>query len=237
MKSKLFLFLFVGLILMTLVSAQTYQKDTTINLRVSCEKVNCSNAHNISVFAPNTIALDSDKEMTLSNGFLYYSFNKTKALGEYSFFVSDSEESNFQDTFKITPTGHETTTSHALIYGFLIFVSVVFLMVFLIGAIVIDGNNKFTMGGDLIEVNLNKYYKLGLFFGAYLFAIFTSYLIWQISENLLLLDLGTTIFYMTFRLLWIALVPIVFLLVIVGFMKWLLDVELHKLGERGLTRR
>lgn len=140
-------------------------------------------------------------------------------------------------TWKITPTGFETSTAQGLIYSFLILVSMFLVLISIYGAFTIDGKNEFSMGGDLINVNFNKYYKGFLFLLSYLFIIFTTYLTWQVSSQFLLLDLGTAIFKTLFNILLIGLPIIIFVLIIVGFMKWLADVELHKLAERNLKPR
>lgn len=161
-------------------------------------------------------------------------------LGGYSFVVwcnSTTQGGFFDSYFLVTPTGQTTTTAQGLLYGLLILASMFFLFVCLYGAFTINGQNEFSMGGDLIRVNFNKYYKGFLFLIAYLFAIFTSYLSWQVSAQFLLLDLGTAIFKTIFNILWIGFFPIMILLIIVGFVKWLADVELHKLAERGLKPR
>ena len=112
-----------------------------------------------------------------------------------------------------------------------------FLVVCLYGAFTIDGKNEFSMGGDLIKVNFNKYYKGFLFLLAYLFSIFTSYLTWQVSAQFLFLDWGSVIFKTIHNILWIGFFPLMIILIIIGFVKWLADVELHKLAERGLKPR
>lgn len=215
------------------VNAQTLSKNSEIDIKVSCASVNCSEEQNITIVAPNTTILIDNEPMTLSNGFLNYTFNQTSSLGEYSYYLS----SGFDDSFLITPNGTNPTTAQGLIYGLLILASMFFLIICLYGAFTIDGQNEFSMGGDLINVNFNKYYKGFLFLLAYLFAIFTSYLVWQVSAQFLALDLGTAIFQSLFNILLIGLPIIILVLIIVGFVKWFADVELHKLAERGLKPR
>jgi hypothetical protein len=219
------------------VNAETFKQGDAIDLKVSCSNVNCSNAQNITIVSPTTQTLVSNKQMSLTNGFLNISFNQTQTLGQYNYFLYDSFGGYYDGSFLITPSGTNPTTAQGLIYALLILASMFFLIVCLYGAFTIDGKNEFTMGGDLIKVNFNKYYKGFLFLVAYLFAIFTSYLTWQVSAQFLMLDLGTSIFKFVFNMLWIGFFPIMILLIIVGFVKWLADVELHKLAERGLKPR
>lgn len=230
-------FFFLLMLFVQSVNAETFKQGDLIDLKVSCSKVNCSNAQNITIVSPTTQTLIDNKQMTLSNGFLNISFNQTQSLGQYNFFLYDSLGGYYDDSFLMTPSGTNPTTAQGLLYGLLILASMFFLVVCLYGAFTINGQNEFTMGGDLIKVNFNKYYKGFLFLLSYLFAIFTAYLSWQVSAQFLLLDLGTAIFKTLFNLLWIGFFPIMILLIIVGFVKWLADVELHKLAERGLKPR
>lgn len=230
-------FFFLLMLFVQSVNAETFKQGDLIDLKVSCSKVNCSNAQNITIVSPTTQTLIDNKQMTLSNGFLNISFNQTQSLGQYNFFLYDSLGGYYDDSFLVTPSGTNPTTAQGLLYGLLILASMFFLVVCLYGAFTINGQNEFTMGGDLIKVNFNKYYKGFLFLLSYLFAIFTAYLSWQVSAQFLLLDLGTAIFKTLFNLLWIGFFPIMILLIIVGFVKWLADVELHKLAERGLKPR
>jgi hypothetical protein len=193
---------------------------------------NSSSSHLLSL-KQNTTSFGFDYEFLVLGGnlttgsyFVNYQCNSTNGL-------SGATRYDFQ----VTPSGHIPTTAQGLLYGLLILASMFFLAVCLYGAFTIDGKNEFSMGGDLINVNFNKYYKGFLFLIAYLFAIFTSYLAWQVSSQFLLLDLGTAIFKTLFNILWIGVFPIMILLIIVGFVKWFADVELHRLAERGLKPR
>lgn len=164
--------------------------------------------------------------LTTGSYFAFYQCNSTNGL-------SGATRYDFQ----VTPSGTIPSTAQALIYSFLILVSMFLVLISIYGAFAIDGKNEFSMGGDLINVNFNKYYKGFLFLLSYLFMIFTTYLTWQVSAQFLLLDLGTAIFKSLFNILLIGLPIIIFVLIIVGFMKWLADVELHKLAERNLKPR
>lgn len=183
------------------------------------------------------------KQNTTSFGFDYEFYVQGENLTTGSYFANYQCNSSSglsgatRYDFEVTPSGTNPTTAQGFLYGLLIIASMFFLVVCLYGAFTIDGKNEFTMGGDLIRVNFNKYYKGFLFLIAYLFAIFTTYLTWQVSAQFLLLDLGTAIFKTMFNILWIGFFPIMILLIIIGFVKWLADVELHKLAERGLKPR
>lgn len=238
-RQLMFAIVFVFLLMFFIqnVNAETFSQNSEIDLKISCVNVNCSNTQNITIVSPTTQTLINNQEMSLSNGFLNFTFNQTQTLGQYSYFIYDELGGYYDNSFLITPTGTNPTTAQGLIYALLILASMFFLLVCLYGAFTIDGKNEFSMGGDLIRVNFNKYYKGFLFLIAYLFAIFTSFLTWQVSAQFLMIDLGTAIFKTIFNILWIGFFPIMILLIIIGFVKWLADVELHKLAERGLKPR
>lgn len=193
---------------------------------------NSSSSHLLTL-KKNTTSYEFDFEFQVLGGnlttgsyFANYQCNSTNGL-------SGATRYDFQ----VTPSGYIPTTAQGLIYSFLILVSMFLVLISIYGAFTIDGKNEFSMGGDLINVNFNKYYKGFLFLLSYLFIIFTTYLTWQVSSQFLLLDLGTAIFKTLFNILLIGLPIIIFVLIIVGFMKWLADVELHKLAERNLKPR
>lgn len=162
------------------------------------------------------------------------------SVGLYSYVIqcnSTNEIAFASGQLEVNPSGIEPTTAQGLVYSLLLITSLAFMIFFFMFCFILDGNNKFTMGGDLIELNANKYFKLGLFFAGYLFTIFSTYLAWQISSQFLLLDLGTAIFKTMFTILWIFAIPLFFIVVILGIMKWLFDLKLEKLAERGLKPR
>lgn len=234
-KALIFVFMFICLFsILQFASAETYKQGQTIDLKISCIHTNCSNTQNITIVAPNSSILIDNVETTLSNGFLNITFNNTNALGDYSYFLSPDY---YDGTFDVTPTGYNSTTAQSLAYSFLLIFSIILMCLAWTFAFVIDGKHEWTMGGDLVQVNFNNYFKLGLFFMGYLFAIFSSFLAWQVSSNVLLIDTGSTIFSFLFNTLWVLLFPIIILILILGLIKWLADLELHKLGERGLHER
>ena len=155
--------------------------------------------------------------------------------------------------FDITPTGFPMyynstgypfdynqnllTSGQAVAYSMLLIVSIVLLLASLYFAFTINGDNLFTMGGDLVEVNLNKYLKMGLYFIAYLFAITTTFLAWQMADAFYISTLGSAIFGTLFTILYMMLPVILILVTIIGFVQWLADAEIHKLAERHLKPR
>lgn len=166
------------------------------------------------------------------------SYYQTPGLYSIMQWCNTSTEGGFyRYNFYVTPSGTIPSTSQGIIYSILLLTSLALMTFFYVFSYSLDGKNKYTMGGDLIELNINKFFKLGLFFAGYLFMIFSSYIAWQISFQFLLLDFGTAIFKTLFTTLWIFAIPLFIFVVIMGIMKWLFDLELHKLAERGLKPR
>lgn len=141
------------------------------------------------------------------------------------------------DCQTITPDGVTPSTAQGIAYSFLLVVALVLMIVCFVSAFLIDGKHEWSMGGELLKVNFNNYFKMGLFFLGYLFAIVCSYLAWNVADKFLMIKLGASIFLTIFNILWILLFPIILLIIILGFVKWLGDLELHKLQERGLHKR
>jgi len=141
----------------------------------------------------------------------------------------------------VTESGKASTSElaigTAITYSMLLIASIIFMIACIYFGFSLNGDDTWTMGGDLVEANPNKYLKMGLYFIAYLFAITTTFIAWQMSEAFNISIIGSAIFGTLFTILWLAFIPILLLVIIVGFMKWLSDAELHRLAERGLKPR
>lgn len=139
--------------------------------------------------------------------------------------------------FEVTPNGQESTTSNGILYSSLLMILLVFFTASTIGAFKIDGKNEYDVGGKIMTVNFNKYYKMGLFFLSYLLLIFITHLSYVISYNFMFLSSASGIFSVIYKLLWILFFPVFFAVVIVAFIKFALDMRLEKLAQRNLKDR
>lgn len=232
-KKKLILNIFVLFLLIGIVSAGTFKQGDSIDLRISCSELNCSNSQNITIVAPNTSILLENQQMSLTNGYLNISFNQTQSLGEYNYFVYSTAEDYLTDSFIITPSGTQPTTAQGILYAILLFASFLFMGLSFYGSVAIDGNNEFQMG-KLIKINYNKYIKQGLFFIGYLFLIFSVFFASEISQNFIDLGFFSTILNWLHIVLWIAFFPIFIIFVLFSIIKWIADLELMDLAKRNL---
>lgn len=173
----------------------------------------------------------------------YYVIDKsqTERIGRYPYLincVNTIDEGGFLSTyFSTTQSGSTSTIQESIIYSILIvFVTILFCLTS-IGSYKVDGNNEFSMGGDLVEINYGKYVKIALGLVSYLLLTFITFLCWQTSYNFLAFNFMSNIFEMSFLILQYLTIPLIMIVTIVAITKWLLDVKLHKLKVRGLKPR
>lgn len=101
-KPLLWGLLFIILMNLTFISAQTFKQNSEVDIQVSCLNVNCSEQVNISVFYPNTSIAINNQEMTNKSGFVNFTFSDTSTLGTYKYITNNG----FENTFAITPSGN-----------------------------------------------------------------------------------------------------------------------------------
>lgn len=162
------------------------------------------------------------------------------SIGIYSFSIhcnTTNSGSYITDYFEVTATGTTLSLSSTIIYSLLLIVFITLMIMSLIGAVKINGKNEFTMGGDVLRVNFNKYLKIGLYALSYLFLLFVVFISYGISKSFLYLNMVTDILYIVNYLLWILLAPLFIALVVVALIKFVLDLRLQDLAKRNLRPR
>jgi hypothetical protein len=137
---------------------------------------------------------------------------------------------------EIVSSGKIPTEAESMVYMGLLFLSLILFIVSVYITISIKGNNSTDYGG-IIKVNWNKYIKYFMFYVSYLLLWLLMFFAWQISHLFLTLTLFTNIMRMVYMLLTIGLAPIFIVTFILALLKWLLDLKLNKLAERGLKPR
>lgn len=253
MKKQMLLITVLMVLLVTSVFAEEYsfifEKDQSAELNIPVFNNNYSTVDDtnvdcyITVKSPTETVLISDQEMFYNDG-SYYNYNITASNlstnGKHHVTVrcNTSNVYGFSTfSFYVTPSGTEPSVAQGVLYSVLLLVLITGLFVSVFTAINIDGKNEFDVGGGLIKVNLNKYYKLGLFFLSYLLLIFIAFVSWQVSVNFLFLNFASTVLNIIHLILWILLGPLFILAVIIGLVKWFLDAKLITMAERGLKVR
>lgn len=229
------IFIFSSFVFAEEESLGIIKQDTCVKLIQTC--ANCSYINFTAVLAPNNTVIAENLNTTKTGSFFFYDCLNATDIGTYIVNgIGDIENvlTIFSYTFTVTPDGTEPSTSQGLMYSFMMFILVILFSFCVVGAFKIEGKNEFDVGGGLIKINFNKYYKFALFFLSYLLLIFISFTTYQISLNFLFLTLASTIFYFIFETLYILLVPIFFIFVIVNLVKIILDSKLQDLANRHL---
>ena len=228
--------LLISLTSATQESLGTFKVGEEVKLKQICGTCTYNNITSISY--PNSTISLSDLEMTKRGTEYNYTLsgNYTSALGEYIVNgVGDLGGTNtsWAYTFEINMSGVKVTIAQGILYSVLLALGLLFVILSFYGSMVIDGRNEFDLGGRVLSINFNKYYKIGLFFLGYLFLIWSFFMAWEISQ-LLTLNWANAVFHFMFNLLWILLAPVFLVFVIISLIKWMLDLELQKLGDRNL---
>lgn len=155
----------------------------------------------------------------------------------YYFECNNSEAGTISTSFDIVREGYDGSLQEALIYCVLIFIVLCVIVLCVVGGLNIDGNNVFTVGGDLVEINYGKYVKVVLFFCGYFFSWILNYFLLEVSSRFLSLDVFYNILNIVFIILTVLLIPCFIIFVVFLVVKVSGDVELHNLAKRGLKPR
>lgn len=164
-------------------------------------------------------------------------------LGWHSYNIwcySSNEAGAISNSFLVSATGEDFTTSSSIIYFGLFIVFTIFFVICLFFAISIDGENKFTMGekGEpLVELNSGKYIKLFLYLLSYLFFWILSWGIWQVSTKFLLATQLFGVLRILFIIETILWIPIIIIVLVIGLVKHFTDINIEKETKRGLFPR
>jgi len=146
----------------------------------------------------------------------------------------------FGNQFRVGSNSVEASTSDAIINSILLLIFVILFVVCLAFAYNTDGENKFTMGDSgepLIEINTGKYVKLLLYLFSYLFFWMLTWVAWQIGDMFLMSQTLTGVLRVLFIFETIVWVPLFIIVVVIGLIKHLADIQLEKQTRRGLFPR
>jgi hypothetical protein len=142
--------------------------------------------------------------------------------------------------FKVGYSMREASVQDAIINSVMIFILVIFFIVTLAWAMMVDGENKFTMGpeGDtFLEMNIGKYVKLFLYLLSYLWFWMLTWAVWQVAEKFILSQTFSGVMHTLFIFETIMWIPLIIIVVVIGFIKHLTDSEVARLVKRGLKPR
>ncbi len=233
-------FLILGILLvLPLIVAQTYQKETIIDLKIPFE-VNGSVASssatcNISINYPNGTYLKENVSMTnRDNGDFNITLiaTETSQLGGYEWRAFCCDGTNCAvgyGNFLITPTGEILTTAKGLVY-ILLTVLIFFLFLFVLYVnIALPMKNEKDNRGQTIKIIKKKYIKIALIPVTYSLFVWFLNLLLSVSNNLtgkfnIYYNLISFFFLFFLRLSWV-----VWIVCLVWFMfSWIRDLNWNK---------
>lgn len=235
MNNRIIFLALALILLMGSVNAETFKQSVGLDLKVSCDELNCSEAYNVTIAFPNSSLLVDNQEMTFVNGYMLYSLNasQTSLIGTYPFYLV-SETDYYSDSYKITQSGISPDLSQSLIYGIIfLFALAVFLALFIPG-LAIDGSRKYNIQG-LMEWNGRVYLKIFALAMSDLAFVFLTFIVWRMAYYFLPLDFVSQILRSIFivNMVFAPIVMIVGFIIVVTLI--LFDKNARDLMARGIN--
>jgi len=217
MQHKVFLMMFVILIIGSVAAQDYYPQGSGVDLRISCDLVNCSDGNvNITVLNPNNTLLVDNQTTTKYNEYILYNLNLVTAGSYSSFLASDNDYATYD--FVVTESGVEITeASSKLTIGLLaILVLLLFASLFV-----------------MFKVE-NYIVKFTFYWLSHILLILVTFTGWQVGvEGLLIGTAITGIFRILFWILVVAVIPMVLLSMTWIFYIHLYNENIEKLMEKG----
>lgn len=177
-----------------------------------------------------------------SNGAWFFNvsagnFTQT-GLFAYQVHCNDSVKGGFvSSTITVTETGEVSGEAEAMVYMGLLIVAIILACICIFITTNLNTKNEMDFGG-ILRVNWNKYLKYFMFYVSYLMVWVVFFFAWQTAHNFLL---SAGYFVEVLRLFYLTLTIILLPMFIATFLfaltKWLTDLKIHKIAERGLKQR
>jgi len=247
MLRKSFVIFLAFLFMISLAFAQPIYKqseDKQLNVPCTYNGAICSISATCvgTIINPNGTLIFNQQNMVRTNATygLFIPANLSQEVGEYQFPVTCCEGvkcSTQNLIFFVTPSGNIATSGEATVYIFLIFVVLFFFLLCLIGAINVNSEHEYDIGGKLLKLKYGAYLKMGLFWLSSIFLWILLYLGWEISNKVLMFAFIGEFFHTAFLIMTYLLAPVFIAFVILALVKWTADLELHNLTKRGLRPR
>jgi ABC-type sugar transport system permease subunit len=193
-------YIILGIMLISLASAEVYQVNEPINLAVGCDLVNCSSKLNISISYPNSTLLVDNQAMSTSHTHANYSFTPD-VLGEYKVYTSDLDEGYYSFSITINYIGNELTQEQSYIY-ILGFITVLLLI---LGTYILK---EYLPSGDvrgedneILQINQLKHLRAVFWSIIWILVVVEVYILMNISLAYLMNDLMASLFRTIFDLM------------------------------------
>lgn len=242
MKIKNFVFCFVLILLIGIVSAQAQglgisKLNNCVAVLQSCS--NCTTCTISNIVLPDKTKLDINLVMETSDSLNYnYTFCQATQTGQYivnGYCDIDGINTPFPYDFEVTATGQDMSTSKGILYVVVFFLSILIFIGLIIGGIKIPSNNNSDeMTGFVIAVSNLKYLKFFCIALSYLFLIFIMYLSWMISFAYLDMNFVSGIFQFLFYFLLICLIVLFPLSIFIVISNLIRDKKIAEMLSRGL---
>lgn len=155
-------------------------------------------------------------------------FNTT---GEYAYNIkcnSSNEVGYVNSIYRVTPTGEDLNTPQAILYiGYLFAMGGMFLL-FLYGSLAFEWDNKRDEKGNIIEINVKKYFKILSIYLVYISMIFFTGTMNSIFSFFLYHNNAGSFFNYIYTLLFAGIYPSIIVLMLVVLLTFLNDKKISK---------
>lgn len=241
------------IVLFALVSVSAedfiFKQNQQIDFKIPCfhNDTYCSSSAtcNLTVKYPNLTTVYNNEAMTNQGAFFNHSINitYTNKVGTYywDMICFDVTGQGYgQGIFKITQSGRETTMSDAIMYSVLIFLNIVLLVLSLMGAIGLEGKNKYVIGSEgeaQVEVRYGKYLKVALFFVSYFLLWILMFFTQIVTETYFVIPEISNFLFTIFQIMGILIIPVLIVSGIIMAVDWIADIQIGKWKKRNLPPR
>lgn len=188
----------------------------------------------ISVVKPNEIVY-INKAMTKNNTFFNYTFCDNDVSGGYTVNGQDNTGIAWSYDYNVNAQGKQYGSVDGLLYIIAILVLLGLFGVSLYGFFMIPFENPRGGDGIINAISYKKYLKIFSLVIAYVSFLAVSYFLWNLTYGILEVTEMARFFYFIYRSLYVGLLVLFPLTVIISFVRFIQDLKLEKMIERGLT--
>jgi len=230
--TKLFLLVFLTLFIFSFINADlgSYKQCNPVSIKTI---LNASWVNISTISYPNSSLSISNIDMTKIGETFNYTYLDTCTIGQYIYDYYDDRGNVYVNSFEITPTGENYSTSQSIQYIALLVIGFVLFFITLYSAIVFPWKNERDDENTIISINNLKYTKIILFVLSYLLFLFIIF----IAKNMAFSFQGGIyeLFNITFNILLILLIPFFPLLIAFTVIIWINDKKVQEGIVRGFN--
>jgi hypothetical protein len=239
-KQLIFIFLF-ALILTSVVGAYKTGENVPLSHSVRLGGAPTTGAScNITATNPIGDTIISFQPMTPNTATQQYNYtisgSLTNITGTYLYDITCVESPlNATDsfTFEITNSGKDFTVGQAILYIFLLILSIGVFTLFIWLFINVRVKERMDINGEMFEFKVNRHIKIFLGAMCYMLFVWLLYLTWNISHTYLELSVGSNFFYPLFRIALALMWPLMVGAVIFGVVSFMTDKKMNEKIQRG----